>query len=263
MAPAPKPSAKPNRRVLIAVGVLALLVVGYILLRPKGTGATPANSPTGTDAGVPQTGGGAASDSGAQASADLLAAIAGENQQLLRAFLSSSSGLVSLAGSSLGSTAGFGASSVGEPTSVGGGGFASTTSTPAEQTSSLALPPAQTLQASQSPGFVAVTSSTSEAPAAAYIAGGFTPEEAAIAAGDAPHSVTSDVTVMEPASSQQQAASPYVPATVPVYNAPEAQLETQHGQGGQPQRYYTYKNQVPLTSGQTLHFTAGKGFYGA
>ncbi len=258
-APPPAKGGKPNRRVLIAVGVLGLLIVGYLMLRGKGSGATPANSPTGTDAGVPQTGGGAASDSGAQASADLLAAIAGENQQLLRAFLSSSSGLVSLAGSSLGSTAGFGASSVGEPT--GAGGFASTTSTPAEQTSSLALPPAQTLQASQSPGFVAVNSSNYDVPASTYIAAGFTPEEAAIAAGDAPHSVTS--TVMEPASNQEQAASPYVPATVPVYNSPESQLETQHGQGGQPQRYYTLKSQVPLTSGQTLHFTTGKGYYGA
>lgn len=125
--PTAKPPLAKNKKVLIAVAAVALLVVGYLFLRPKSTAA---NEPPQTDASgatIPQTG---ASPEGSSdsASADLLSALAGENQQLMKSFLASSSGLVSLAGSSLGSPSG--SSNAGEPS--GGGSFGSTTSTPFE-----------------------------------------------------------------------------------------------------------------------------------
>lgn len=77
---------------------------------------------------MPQTSSDAGGPSAAdQGSADLLAALAGENQSLLKSFLDSTSGLVSLAGSSFGAQ-GSSSSSVGEPVSQSS--FASTTSTP-------------------------------------------------------------------------------------------------------------------------------------
>jgi hypothetical protein len=51
--------------------------------------------------------------------------------------------------------------------------------------------------------------------------------------------------------------------TVPVFATHETQLATQHGAGGQPVRYYTYKKQVPVGAGQTLHFATGRGYYAA
>src|SRR4051812_35220649 len=93
----PGGSSSRNKRVLIAVGLLAAVLVGYLLFRrpsssPASTGSSAAPTPSDT------SGSGSGGAPGADAS--LLAALAGENQQLLGAFLQSEQGLITLAGSS-------------------------------------------------------------------------------------------------------------------------------------------------------------------
>lgn len=124
--PPPKASPLKNKKVLV-IGALALLVVGYLFLRSKGTAAQTPSSSGATPGTIPQTGADPGSSGTDQSSADLLAALAGENQTLMKSFLGSSSGLVSLAGSSFGAPFG-GSSTAGEPS--GDAGFASTTSQP-------------------------------------------------------------------------------------------------------------------------------------
>lgn len=124
---------------MLAVVAVAVLVVGYLFLRSRG--ATPAvASPSSSNASpgtIPQTSSDAQQASDQQASADVLGALAGENQQLMKSFLASANGLVSLAGSSFGS---FGASTnAGEPVSAASG--FSTTSAPFDASAAAASDP--------------------------------------------------------------------------------------------------------------------------
>lgn len=128
------PTAKKGKppRTLLIVGVVGLLLLGYLFLRSKSGSSAAAPTASGASSPVPQTSsdaGGDGQSSTDQGSADLLAALAGENQSLMKSFLDSTSGLISLAGSSFGAQSGSGSMAVAEPSGVSSG-FASTTSTP-------------------------------------------------------------------------------------------------------------------------------------
>jgi hypothetical protein len=125
-----------NRRIIIALGLVALLVVGYLLYKSKSGSSTPNQLPvtgdTGASAASPSTDSGGSDSGGADPSAaDILSALAGENQQLLGSLLSSQQGLLSLAGSSFGSTA----QTTGAPqsSSTGSSSSSSGSSSPAPQ----------------------------------------------------------------------------------------------------------------------------------
>jgi hypothetical protein len=127
----PKPTAKKagSKRAWIIIAVVGLAVVAYLYYKSSSASATQNQLPV-TDASgatIPATDNSGATDTSGtdQASADLLGALAGENQQLMQSFLASEQGLVSLAGSSVGAFTS--SQTAGEPA---GSAFASTTSTP-------------------------------------------------------------------------------------------------------------------------------------
>ena len=87
--------------------MIGLALVAYLIYRSRSSSSSQfATSPTGTAASpTPSTGSGGDQGAGAASpDAALLAALAGENQDLMKSFLASEQGLVSLLGSSLGST---------------------------------------------------------------------------------------------------------------------------------------------------------------
>lgn len=100
-----------GKRVWVAVGIVALVVVAYVWYQNRsssslsGTGPLSTGSPTDqTPTGSTDTSGsGGLSGSPDDSTSSVLSALAGENQDLLDSLLASNQGLISLAGSSLGS----------------------------------------------------------------------------------------------------------------------------------------------------------------
>lgn len=98
-----------RRRILIALALIAGAAVVYVLYR-RSSGSQSVTTPLSTGAPTDQTppssgdsgGGGAGAGTATDPTSDILSTLAGENQQLLQQLLGSPSGLVSLAGQSLG-----------------------------------------------------------------------------------------------------------------------------------------------------------------
>lgn len=111
--PADKGAPKKGRgRLYLALGLVALLVVGYVIYKRSSSSSSTGAPVTGSSSNPYGTssdqgggsGGGTADQTGAD-TAGLLSTLAGENQGLISAFLSGEQGLITLAGSSQGNPA--------------------------------------------------------------------------------------------------------------------------------------------------------------
>lgn len=115
-----------NKRLLIAAGLVAVALIVYLVYRARSGGGQFAAAPTGTSASSSPS----SQQQGDQGSGDasVLAALAGENGQLLKSFLESSQGLASLAGGLFG---GGSSQPAGEPEGAptSSGGFSSSADT--------------------------------------------------------------------------------------------------------------------------------------
>lgn len=114
-----------RKRILIAVGAVVVVLAAYLYYRSRsgasassvGTSAQSPSTPTSDQTGSSGDSGGAAA--GNPDASALLAALAGENQQLLSTFLNGQQGLISLAGAPVGSPGGSSQVSNSVPTSGG------------------------------------------------------------------------------------------------------------------------------------------------
>ncbi|HZQ03689.1 MAG TPA: hypothetical protein VFA88_06700 [Gaiellaceae bacterium] len=95
-------------------------MLAYLVYRSRGQAAqaAPATSDTASAPPAPPSTGTGGQSADQAATADLLAALAGENQELIKSFLASEQGLVSLAGSSIGAPQTSGSTSMATATPV-------------------------------------------------------------------------------------------------------------------------------------------------
>jgi hypothetical protein len=225
------------------------------------TGASPTDTaalggtPAGTDAGAVDTGGGAPPPD--TSGADLAAALGdlqAQQAQFYSDFLANQSALQPAGVQPTGSGV--------TPTD-----FTSAIADTVRQIISALPTPASSPTAPSTPAPSIPRSTTSPSPQAQAAAVNTVADIASLAAAGIPSSTTAggaagggggSATAGGGGSATSGAPAQY---TVPVNTSPETQLQTQHGEGGQPIHYYTLKSQVPLGPGQTLKFTSGRGYY--